>query len=62
MRNITILFFLVLNTVQIFANVNYIDISKISSDKKFVEAFNFIRDNKQYYDHRTMVSFENRKI
>ena len=53
MRNVTILFFLTLNVVQVFANVNYIDISKISSDKKFVEAFNLVRDNKQYYDHWT---------
>ena len=53
MRNITILFFLTLNTVQVFANVNYIDISKISSEKKLVEAFNFVRDNQQYYNHWT---------
>jgi len=53
MRNITVLFFLTLNTVQIFANVNYIDISKISSDKKLVTAFNFVKENQQYYDHWT---------
>jgi len=34
MRNVTILFFLTLNAFQIFANVNDIDISKISNDKE----------------------------
>ena len=53
MRNIAILFFLTLNAVQTFGNVNYIDISKISSDKKLVTAFNFVKANKQYYDHWT---------
>ena len=53
MRNIAILFFLTLNTVRVFANVNYIDISKISSDKEIVTAFNFIKANKHYYDHWT---------
>lgn len=51
MRNLTLLFFLTLSTVQVFANVDYIDISKISSNSKYVTAFNFIKDNKQYYDH-----------
>ena len=36
-----------------FANVNFIDISKISSDTKLVTAFNYVRDNQQYYDHWT---------
>ena len=36
-----------------YANVNFIDISKISSDSKLVTAFNYIRDNQQYYDHWT---------
>jgi hypothetical protein len=53
MRNITILLFLTLKTVQVFSNVNYIDISKISSDSKLVIAFNFVKDNMQYYDHWT---------
>jgi len=39
--------------VQTFANVDFIDISKISSDSKLVTAFNFIKDNQQYYDHWT---------
>lgn len=53
MRNITTLFFLTLIIVQASANVNYIDISKISTNSKLVAAFNFIKDNKQYYDHWT---------
>ena len=53
MKNITILFFLTLNTVQVLANVNYIDISKISDDKKLVDVLSFVKDNKPYYDHWT---------
>lgn len=52
-RNIFILIFLTLLTVQTFANVNYIDIAKISNDSKLVAAFNFVKDNKEYYDHWT---------
>ena len=40
-------------TVQVSANVNYIDISKISSDSKLIVAFNFVKDNTKYYDHWT---------
>ena len=54
MRNITILFFLTLSISRGVANVDYIDISKISSDKKLVAAFDFVKDNKHYYDHWTM--------
>ncbi len=53
MKNITFSFFLTLMAVQVFANVNYIDISKISSDSKLVAAFNFVKDNINYYDHWT---------
>ncbi len=38
-------------SVNAFSNVNHIDISKISSDSNLVTAFNFIKDNQQYYDH-----------
>lgn len=40
-------------TVQTFANVNYIDIAKISNDSKLVAAFNLVKDNKKYFDHWT---------
>ncbi len=40
-------------TVQTFANVNFIDISKISNDTKFVAAFNWVKVNSHYYDHWT---------
>ena len=53
MRDLTILLFLTLNTVQVFANVNYLDVAKISSDRTFVTAFDFVKNNKRYYDHRT---------
>jgi hypothetical protein len=53
MRNIAILFFLTFSIVRVFANVNYIDISKISSDKNLVTAFNFVKDYKHYFDHWT---------
>lgn len=52
-RNISILTFLTLLTVQTFANVTHIDIAKISNDSKLITAFNFVKDNKQYYDHWT---------
>ena len=51
MKNVTILFFLSLHLTQVWANVDYIDISKISNDNKLVAAFNFIRIHKEYYDH-----------
>jgi hypothetical protein len=40
-------------TVQAFANVNFIDLSKISSDSKYVTDYNYIKDNQQYYNHWT---------
>ena len=50
----TIIFLIsILLTVDTFANVNFIDISKISSDTKYVAAYNYIKDNKQFYDHWT---------
>src|SRR5690348_13533602 len=50
MKNIISLFSLILMTIQAFANVNYIDISKISNDSKLVTAFNFVKDNTKYYE------------
>jgi len=51
-QTITFLFsmFLIIDT---FANVNYIDITKISNDSKFESAFKYIKDNQQFYDHWT---------
>jgi hypothetical protein len=53
MRNITTFLILTLTAVQTFANVNYIDISKISSDSKLTSSFTYIKDNQQYYDRWT---------
>ncbi len=51
MRNIVTLFTLTLITLQTSANVNYIDIDKITHDSKLITAFNIIKDNTKYYDH-----------
>ncbi|HET7117911.1 MAG TPA: hypothetical protein VFI29_15555 [Hanamia sp.] len=51
MKKISILLILTLIVFKSFANVKYIDISKISKDSKLVSAFNYIKDNHQYYDH-----------
>lgn len=53
MKNVITSFILTLTAIQAFANVNYIDISKISGDSKLVSAFNFVKDNTKYYDHWT---------
>lgn len=53
MRTITLLFFLIVITASAFANVDYIDMSRISNDNKLVTGFNFIKANKEYYDHWT---------
>ena len=43
----------ILMTLETFANVNFIDITKISNDSKYVTAFKFIKDNQEYYNHWT---------
>ncbi|MGC4038222.1 MAG: hypothetical protein QM764_19825 [Chitinophagaceae bacterium] len=53
MKNIFLFLSAVLLTIQVFANVNYITISKISNDNKLITAFSFIKDNTKYYDHWT---------
>ena len=40
-------------TVNTFSNVNYIDISKISTESKNITAFNFVKDNQRYFNHWT---------
>jgi|WetSurMetagenome_2_1015567.scaffolds.fasta_scaffold00352_11 hypothetical protein len=47
------IFFLILSwvPVQIFGDVNYIDITKITDNNELVNSFAFIRGNKQCYDH-----------
>ncbi|MDR0517679.1 MAG: hypothetical protein LBH25_11605 [Fibromonadaceae bacterium] len=50
MKQIIILF-LILNASVSFAHLSYIDFSKVSNDKKLVSAFDFVKNNKQYYDH-----------
>ena len=53
MRVTAVLFFLTLAAKSALANVNQIDITKISSDGKLVSAFDFIKTNQEYYDHWT---------
>lgn len=53
MKQIITFLFSMLLTNSTFSNVNFIDISKISSDSKFESAFNYLKDNQQYYDHWT---------
>jgi tetratricopeptide (TPR) repeat protein len=53
MKKILLFFIGLLLTIDTFANVNFIDIAKISNDSKYVAAFNFIKDNQQYYNHWT---------
>ena len=53
MGKITILLIGILTTVNVFSNVNYIEMSKISAERKNRTAFNFIKDNQQYFDHWT---------
>jgi hypothetical protein len=40
-------------TFNAVANVNYIDISKITSDGKLINAFTYIKRNQNFYDHWT---------
>lgn len=51
MRKTGILLILILFSFRIFANVNYIDFTKISKDSNLINAFSFIKNNQQYYDH-----------
>jgi tetratricopeptide (TPR) repeat protein len=53
MKRGIIILIVTLIIVDTFANINFIDISKISSDRKFVTAFNYIKENQHYYDHWT---------
>ena len=49
--NKTIAFlYLILVANFAFADVHYIDISKITSDSKLVDAFTFVKDNTPYYE------------
>jgi tetratricopeptide (TPR) repeat protein len=42
-----------LNFVSAFANINYINIKQISSDEKYLNAFEDIKANQQYINHWT---------
>jgi hypothetical protein len=53
MRFLTTLTLLIIAT-NLSANILYIDITKISADSKLVDAYNIIKENKQYYDHWSM--------
>ncbi|HWW41407.1 hypothetical protein [Pedobacter sp.] len=51
MKRGTIILIATLFSVGAFANVNFIDISKISNESKLLIAFQSIKDNLQYIDH-----------
>lgn len=53
MRKAIFLLIGMLIAVNTFSNVNYIEISKISNDGRLVNAFNYIKDNQQYFNHWT---------
>jgi tetratricopeptide (TPR) repeat protein len=50
-----LIFFLIgtLFAIDVFANVNFIDISKISSNDNLVNSYNYIKENQNYFDHWT---------
>lgn len=51
MKQLLTFLFSILLALDTFANVNFIDISKISIDSKYLTAYNYIKDNKRFYDH-----------
>lgn len=51
MKRTLSLLFILFFMINIFANVNHIDIDKISNDTKYVTAFRYIKDNQEFYDH-----------
>ena len=53
MRKKLILLIGIFMSANTFSNVNYIDLSKISNESKVIAAFNYIKDNQQYFDHWT---------
>lgn len=46
-----ICYFCTILTLDTCANVNFIDITKISNNQELILAYNYIKDNKQFYDH-----------
>jgi hypothetical protein len=53
LKKSTIILIAILFFQGVFANVNFIDLSKISKENNFVIAFKSIKDNLRYYDHWT---------
>ncbi len=53
MRKAIFLLIGMLIAVNAFSNVNYIEISKISNEDRLVNAFNYIKDNHQYFAYWT---------
>lgn len=51
MKRLVIFLIATVLTASVFANINFINISKISQDEKLVGAFKFINDNQNYFDH-----------
>jgi hypothetical protein len=50
MKNLVVFLTSIVITTCAFGNVSFIDISKISNESKYISAFNFIKDNKYYYE------------
>lgn len=53
MKKVTVAIALALLATQTLANVRFIDISKISNDKKITAAYDFVKGNTDYYEHWT---------
>jgi len=53
MKRTNFILILLIVTYNAVANVNYIDISKITKDAKLITDFNYIKDDKKYFDHWT---------
>jgi hypothetical protein len=50
MKHLIAFFTSVIAATCALGNVSFIDISKISNESKYIDAFNFVKDNRHYYD------------
>jgi hypothetical protein len=53
MKHQSVLLICLLASSNLLANINHIDISKISKDKIHIELFGYVKDNHQYFSHWT---------
>lgn len=51
MRSKILVFFCLLQAPCIFANISFIQISKVSNEPQHIKAYNYVKDNKHFYDH-----------